>query len=524
METLNEVLTRSARILADRPFIVSDAETLTYGEFAAQTARAANVLSDLGIGKGDPVGLYLPSCPVLAVGYFACQRLGAIPTPMSAMYRETEVGNISARTEMKAMLTTPQGLDVVTAVRAATGFPRHILVVGGTGDGPGVIPFEPAMAAAPATFNNVVCGPADSAALFFTSGTTGAPKGALHTQLSQYSTLKDMMTYNRFRFGTEVFLDVLPIFNNFGATCKMNLALFSGATMIMQERWDTQRVLKTIRDHKVTFMAGTPTMFLYMINEFDPAVDDLSSLRLAVTGGAPVAPAIMEQFEAKFGVRLVQAYGSTEVTGYITGEPLIGPRRFGSAGLPFGSAEITIVDDDGNSLPANEIGEIRVGGDTVGGGYWLDPETTAKIFTDKGWLSGDLGYLDADGFLFIVDRKKDVIISGGYNIYPLEVEDLIYGYPDVGVCALVGVSDPVKGEIPAAVIVVRPGTTVSPDGLIDFCRSKVAAYKVPRQVYFIDEMPLGPNGKILKRQLRDWIAAGRITPAETAAAPRKAMS
>jgi long-chain acyl-CoA synthetase len=388
---------------------------------------------------------------------------------------------------------------------------KHILVSGGAPAGGSAL--EPLLLDASDQCADVRCEPADTACLFFTSGTTGLPKGAMHSQLSQHSTLRDMFVYNRFRFGAEVFLSVLPMFNNFGATCKMNLCIYSGATMITQERWDTRNVLDAIRRHRVTFMAGTPTMFVYLCNEFDPAQDDLSSLRLAVTGGAMVPTEILRQFEDKFGVPLAQIYGATEVTGYITGEPLVGVRRLGSAGTPFGSSDIQIVDDDGKPVPVGERGEVRISGDCVGKGYWRDPDTTARVFTAGGWLSGDIGMVDAEGYLTIVDRKKDLIISGGYNIYPLEVEDLLYKHPAVAVCALVGAADAVKGEIPVAVVVKKPGQAPAPQDLITYCRDHVAAYKAPRQVYFTAEMPLGPSGKILKRELREWIRDGRLKPA-----------
>jgi long-chain acyl-CoA synthetase len=335
----------------------------------------------------------------------------------------------------------------------------------------------------------------------------------MHSQLSQHSTLRDMFVYNRFRWAQEVFLDALPLFNNFGATCKMNLCIYAGGTLVLHERWDTRAVLDAIRTHRVSYIAGTPTMFVYLCNEFDPARDDLGSLRLAVTGGAPVPMGILQQFEAKFGVRLVQIYGATESTGYNTGEPLVGVRKLGSAGTPIGSSTITIVDDDGRALPTGERGEVLIGGDCVGKGYWHDAEASARAFTPAGWLSGDIGYLDDDGYLFIVDRKKDLIISGGYNIYPLEVEDLLYRHPAVAVCALVGAADDVKGEIPVAVIVPKPGHAAGPAlaaELTAYAREHIAAYKAPRRVLFIDQMPQGPSGKILKRELRVRIADGRL--------------
>ena len=511
MECLNEMLSRNARLLGDRPFIVTDSETISYAEFNRRASRLAHVLASLGVRKGDPVGLYLPSGALLATGYWACQKLGAIPAPMSVMYRDTEIGGIVARTGMRVMLTDATTFPYARLVQQAAPALQHILRAGGGAEG--ALDLAPLMAAASDHIDDVPCEPGDTAALFFTSGTTGAPKGAMHSQLSQHSTLRDMFVYNRFRWAREVFLDVLPLFNNFGATCKMNLCIYAGGTLVLHERWDTRAVLDAIREHRVSYIAGTPTMFVYLCNDFDPARDDLSSLRLAVTGGAPVPMGILQQFEAKFGVRLVQIYGATESTGYNTGEPLVGVRKLGSAGTPIGSSTITIVDDDGRALPTGERGEVLIGGDCVGKGYWHDAEASARAFTPAGWLSGDIGYLDDDGYLFIVDRKKDLIISGGYNIYPLEVEDLLYRHPAVAVCALVGAADDVKGEIPVAVIVPKPGHAAGPAlaaELTAYAREHIAAYKAPRRVLFIDQMPQGPSGKILKRELRVRIADGRL--------------
>ncbi|MEX0583100.1 MAG: AMP-binding protein, partial [Sneathiella sp.] len=320
---------------------------------------------------------------------------------------------------------------------------------------------------------------------------------------------RDMAVHGGLLWDKEVFLCALPLFNNFGATCMMNGAIFSGAKMIQMERWDTDAVLETITREKVTYLAGSPTMYLYLLREFDPSRHDLRSLKTCVTGGSPVAPNVMQQFEEKIGIPLLQIYGATESTGYVTGETLFGIRKRGSAGMPIGGSRISIVDDNGAELPRGEIGEVRISGDTIGAGYWGDTETTTASFTPKGWLSGDLGYLDEDGYLFIVDRKKDVIISGGYNIYPLEVEDLLYQHPDIRICAVIGLPDKDKSEIPVAVAIPHAGHMLDAAEIIAFCRKNLSAYKSPRRVYTVDEMPLGPSNKILKRTLRDWHTEGQ---------------
>jgi long-chain acyl-CoA synthetase len=509
MQTLSEMLASSARHLPDRHFIISDEESLTFAEFNSKVAKLANVMASFGVKKEEPVGLYLPSCPRIPVGYYACQKLGAIAVPMSVMNRDREISAVVRATDMRVMLTAPATFPYAEEVRKKFGKPETLLTIGGAVEGG--VNCDALMADAPADFSDVPCSPHDAAALFFTSGTTGEPKGAIHTQGSQYATLRDMGVFNRFRWADEVLLDALPLFNNFGATCMMNAAVFSGATIVMLERWDTERVLDGIARHKATYIAGSPTMFVYLLREYNPKRHDLSSLRLAVTGGAPVSPNIVEQFQHEVGVPLVEAYGSTEVTGYVTAEPVVGIRKRGSAGLPIGGTRIEIVDDHGKVLGPDEIGEVRISGDVVGGGYWRDPETTSRAFTPQGWLSGDLGYLDSDGYLYIVDRKKDVIISGGFNIYPLEVEDLLYTHPKVGVCALIGLPDEEKSEIPVAVVIPKAGETIDAKEIIGFCRAHVSAYKAPRAVYTLEEMPLGPSGKILKRKLRDWANEGKIT-------------
>lgn len=507
MQTLSEMLRRAARLFPDKPFIIHNDRRLDYGDFDRLSSRLANVFREHGAGKGDPIGLYLPSCPELAVGYYACQKIGAIAVPMSVMYRGREVESIVGRTDMKLMLANAETLPVALETRQKLGLPREILAHGGPQ--PGALDADAELANASANHADAPCAPEDRAALFFTSGTTGAPKGAMQTQRSIYYTLRDMEVYNRFRFGREVLLGVLPIFNNFGATCLMNGAVYNCGTLVMVERWDTRKVLDAIARHRATFMAGTPTMFLYMLQEYRRDADDLSSMRLGVTGGAPVAPSLIDRWQETTGIPLTQIYGATESSGYVTGEPVVGHRKRGSAGLPFGSTEIAIVDDNGRELPAGQIGEVRIAGDTVGAGYWRDPETSARTFTPQGWLSGDLGYLDEEGYLFIVDRKKDIIISGGYNIYPLEVEEVLYAHPAVAVCALVGVPDPVKGEIPVACVILKDGVQAAEEELIRHCRDRIAAYKAPRRVAFMTEMPLGPSGKILKRELRRWAQEGR---------------
>jgi len=505
METLAQMLARNVRAIGSRPFIITDAATLTYAEFGEQTARLAHVLAAKGVGKGDRVGLYLPSNALMAIGYWACQRLGAIPAPVSAMLRHAELRKVIEQTSMKALIADQSTWPYFSQIRDEFSFLEACLVSGSGEDGD----LDALMASATPSFDDVPCELTDLAAMFFSSGTTGVPKGIAQTQFSICSTLRDMMVSHRNRYAGETYVCAVPLFTNFGLTVTLNLCLYGGGTIVLHERWDTQRVLHDIKKYRATYFGGTPTMYVYIVNEFDSAKHDLSSLRICTTGGSPVPQPVIQRFEELSGARVTQVYGSTESCGQSVMEPTIGPRKRGSAGLPVGSSRIFILDDDGNEVPQGEIGEVVIGGDCIAAGYWGDEEATRESFTEMGWKSGDLGYLDEDGYLFIVDRKKDVIIAGGHNVYPLEIETLLYKHPAVAMCAVVGAPDESKGEIPVAVIVRTEGSTATEAEIIHYCRENLAAYKAPRAVHFIDRMPV-EAAKIRKRDLVAALKEGKM--------------
>ena len=498
MEILSAVLARNVRLVPDRDFIITETESYTYRQFHAATGRLANALQAKGIGKGDIVGLYLPSTPMMAVAFWACQRLGAVPAPLSAMFRHSELRKIIERTGMRAVIADGSTWPYFSEIRGEFSQLAACLVAGGGVDADDDL--DALAAAEPEAFADVACAHSDIASLFFTSGTTGTPKGTAQTHFNLVSTQRDMMVSHRSRFGAEVYLCAVPLFTNFGLTVTLNLCLYAGGTIVLHDRWDTERVMADIKRYRATYFGGTPTMYVYMVNDHDPARHDLSSLRICTTGGSPVPQPVIQRFEELSGVKVAQVYGSTETCGQNVMEPTAGIRKPGSAGLPVGSSRITILDDAGNEVATGEIGEVVIGGDCVAQGYLGDPDATAAAFGPLGWLSGDLGYVDADGFLFIVDRKKDVIITGGHNIYPLEVESVLYRHPAVAMCAVVPAPDAEKGEIPVAVVVLHPGATATADDLRAWCRAELAAYKAPRRVEIIDHMPV-EAAKIRKRDL-----------------------
>ena len=507
MEILSSMLARNVAMVPDRAFIISEQETLTYAEFYERTGQLANILAARGVRKGDAVGLYLPSTPMMAIGFWACQRLGAVPAPISAMFRHAELRKVIERAAIDVVMADATTYPYFSEIRGEFANLKAVLVSGGAADDNENL--DALMPTAPSDFSDIPCQFSDIASLFFTSGTTGAPKGIAQSHFSLISSLRDMMVSHRTRYGREVFLCAVPLFTNFGLTVTLNLCLYMGGTIVLHDRWDTEKVMADISRYKATYFGGTPTMYVYMVNDHDPARHDLSSLRVCITGGSPVPQPIVKRFEELSGVRVAQVYGSTETCGQNVIEPTLGIRKPGAAGLPVGSSRITIVGDDDIELPTGEIGEVIIGGDCVADGYYGDAELTAAAFGPLGWKSGDLGFVDEDGFLFIVDRKKDVIITGGHNIYPLEVESTLYRHPAVAMCAVVSAPDDEKGEIPVAIVVLAEGAKAEAEDIRTWCRQELSAYKVPRRVEFIDDMPI-EAAKIRKRDLVDALKSGNL--------------
>ena len=505
METLDAMLRRNLETVPDRTFLITGDQHLTYAGFADQVARMATALAAQGIGRGDRVGLYLPSTPVMAVAFWACQRLGAVPAPLSAMLRHAEIGRILDGADLAALIADTQTWAYLS--QGAMSLPPCCLVAGGAA--PGAIDLDTACADAEPLLTPAPVRLADTAALFFSSGTTGTPKAIAQSHFALCSSWRDMMVVHGARHGEAVYLCAVPLFTNFGLNVHLNLCLYAGGTLVLHDRWDTEAVLLSMSRHQVTHFGGTPTMYVYIVGGYDTARHDLRSLKFCTTGGAPVPQPVIESFERMSGARVSQVYGATEVCGQAVMEPHFGPRKPGTTGLPVGSSRVVILGEDGQPLPAGEVGEVVIGGDCLSSGYAGNPQATAETFGPQGWLSGDLGLLDEDGFLFIMDRKKDVIFAGGHNVYPLEVESTLYRHPAVAVCAVVGVPDAVKGEMPVAVVVRAPGSTVTAEDLRLWCRESLAAYKAPRRVEFIDEMPV-EAAKIRKRALVEALRDGTM--------------
>jgi long-chain acyl-CoA synthetase len=369
--------------------------------------------------------------------------------------------------------------------------------------------FGELLEAVPASPGTVDRDGSDTAVILYTSGTTGKPKGAELTHANLDSNAQ--VSLELFGITSEdIILGALPLFHAFGQTCTLNTAVASGATLVPVPRFDPERVLATIERDRVTVFAGVPTMFAALLHHPAREQFDTSSLRLCISGGAAMPVEILRGFEATFGSIILEGYGLSETSPLASFSHSDRERKVGSIGTPVEGVEMKVVDGSHNEVPQGESGEIAIRGNNVMKGYWQRPEATAEAIDEDGWFySGDIGRVDDDGYFFIVDRKKELIIRGGYNVYPREIEEVLYEHPAVQEAAVIGVPDEQMGEEVGAAVVLKEGEDLSEDDLRGFLKEQLAAYKYPRRIWFTDELPKGPTGKILKREIEVPETAGK---------------
>ncbi|MFA4909668.1 MAG: class I adenylate-forming enzyme family protein [Desulfobacteria bacterium] len=504
MITLTKLLERAVKLVPQKPLIIYNDNIITYREFDRLTSKVANGLSHLGLKKRDCIAYFLPNTPLIAVCDFGIQKIGAVAVPINSMAKSKEVKHIINNTDVKAILTDQNGYEIVSEVRGQLPHLEHVIIQ--SDEKPDdALAYNDIMEKASDQMAAVQCDPDDVVGVLYTSGTTGAPKGTMQTQKSLFYGITHMASSHKFRFGRENFLCPMPLFNNFGRTISLMGAINNCGTLVLLERWDTDMVLRTMTEWNCTYFGGTPTMFIYLMDGFKPDRHQMS-LRMAFVAGAKCPLDVIEEFNEKFShVALVEGYGATELCGFVTTNPLIGVRKLGSVGVPIGDVEIQILSDDLQKLGPGETGEVVVETDMKSKGYWNDLENTQFAFREQGWFSGDVGYLDEDGYLYLMDRKKDLIIRGGANIFPVEVEETLHSHPKVKMAAVIGIPDHVKGELPKAYVVLHENEACTEQELIQYCREKMAVYKVPVAVEFRAELPLNAVGKILRRTLRDQV-------------------
>lgn len=505
--TLNiaTLLRESAKAHPDKPALIFDGGMLTFGQVDALSDQLACGLRAKGFEPGDKIGLQLPNIPQFVTSYFGILKTGCVAVPMNVLLKAPEVAFQLGNSQAKGLITWAGIADEAEKATSAVGV-KHLFVVNTPGTPTATVgePIESILAAAdlnvpPPMYQS---DPGDTAVVIYTSGTTGTPKGA---ELTHFQLLMNADTPGRL-FGImaqDVVLVALPLFHVFGLSSQLNICMRFGVTMSLVPRFEPAKIIEVIRRDRITVIEGVPTMYIALLRHPGITADDVSSLRVAVSGGASLPAKILDEFEKKFGVIILEGYGLTETASTTTFNISAEERRAYSVGKPIWGVDVAIWGADDRVLPAghDNVGEVMIRGVNVMKGYYKDPTANGKTFI-RGWMrTGDLGYFDEDGFLFIVDRTKDLVIRGGYNVYPREIEEVLYTLPGVLEAAVIGIPDERLGEEVKAFIVVREGVTLNQEDVIAFVKERVAAYKYPRVVEFRSAFDHGPTGKILKTEL-----------------------
>jgi long-chain acyl-CoA synthetase len=475
----------------DRPAVKLDDFVLTWEQLAGASAHAAGLLAAEGIEPGDRVGLMLPNVPQFPVLYYGILRAGGIVVPMNVLLKEREVAYYLEDSGAELLLAWDGVFDAAEAGAEKAGakalkvdFEEFVQRLGAS---------EPREEIAERDGS-------DTAVLLYTSGTTGSPKGA---ELTHDNLRSNAETSSKLYDGgpEDVMLGALPLFHAFGQTCAMNVSVVTGACLSLIPRFDPQKALEIFQRDKVTIFLGVPTMYGAMLHAEGRDDYDTSSLRVCVSGGSAMPVELLRGFEEAFGCAILEGYGLSETSPTASFNQLDRERKAGSIGTPVPGVEMKLVDEDGNEVPEGEVGEIVIKGPNVMKGYWNKPDATEEAIVDGWFHSGDLAKRDEDGYYFIVDRKKELIVRGGYNVYPREIEEVLYEHPAVREAAVIGIPDEQMGEEVGAAIALKEGESASEEDIKAFVKEQVAGYKYPRRVWFVDELPKGPTGKILKREI-----------------------
>ncbi|HWF73929.1 MAG TPA: long-chain fatty acid--CoA ligase [Solirubrobacteraceae bacterium] len=488
---LATILTDSAARDPDRVAVKLDDAEVSYGLLDGATAHMVGLLAEKGVGPGDRVGIMLPNVPYFAVSYYGVLRAGGVVVPMNVLLKQREVAFYLRDSGAKLLLAW-HGFAEDAQAGADEAAVECVLVTPGE--------FEHMVGTASPRTELAAAEDADTAVILYTSGTTGTPKGAELTHANLRRNCE--IARDLFGLGDEaVTLGALPLFHSFGQTCGLNATIAGGGMLTLIPRFDPGKALEIIERDRVSVFEGVPTMYNAMLHHPEATNYDTSTLVVCASGGAAMPVEVMLGFGEKFGCKVLEGYGLSETSPVASFNHPDRERKAGSIGTPVAGVEMKVVDDEDNDLPSGEVGEIVVRGHNVMKGYWNRPEATAEAIR-AGWFhTGDMAKVDEDGYFFIVDRKKDMIIRGGYNIYPREIEEVLYEHPAVREVAVVGVPHDELGEEVGAAVALKEGASVSADELRRHVKDQVAAYKYPRLVWLVDELPKGPTGKILKREI-----------------------
>ena len=498
------MLRESAEINPDKPLCHINDLSFSYAQVDEISGRVAAALLATGLQRGDKVALQLPNLPQFLFTYFGLMKAGLVMVPLNPLLRAPEVAYHLQDSEATVLITFETfAEEAVKGASQLEGITTYVVNLPGNDVRPEGTKHFDELYFADDTRDIVPTGGDETAVLLYTSGTTGKPKGAELTHLNLY--MNCTVAGELFAFEeTDIGVAVLPLFHVFGLSSVLNTTVRYGGTLVLIPRFELEPVVDAIEKHRCTIFSGVPTMYFGLLH-MDTTGRDLSSLRVGVSGGAAIPGEVIRAFEEKFpGCVVLEGYGLSESTSTTTFNVNAEQRKVLSIGKPIWGVEVRVVDESEVELEPGEenVGEIVIRGHNIMKGYYKNPEATAEAFKGGWFHTGDLAYKDKDGYLFIVDRKKDLIIRGGYNVYPREIEEVLYAHPAIAEAAVIGKPDDKLGEEVVAVVTVKAGASVTPEEVIAYCKEQMAAYKYPREVRIVDALPMGPTGKILKKELR----------------------
>jgi long-chain acyl-CoA synthetase len=505
INSLRELLEQRAGEIPDKHFLFSEADgrRFTYSEFDAAVNRTASLLISRGVQKGDVVSLLMPNSPEYFIAYFACWKLGALAGPVNSLLKPHELVYIISNSEAKVLLVHSDFLPTIEGIRSRLPALRAVITfdeeLQATHD------VGPAHGLPKTTLNKD-----DEAIIIYTSGTTGKPKGCLLTHGNVIANARQIAEWLNFSEDDRL-LTIMPLFHMNAVSVTTMAALYSGGSTVISPKFSASRFWEIISNYQITSFGSVATMLSILLTTYPDGVPEglkTDQLRFAMCGSAPVPAEVLKRFEETFNCLVIEGYGLSESTCRSTFNPPDKRRRAGSCGLPIGN-EMRVVDDDDREVEDGALGEIVLRGDNILKGYYKNPDATAIAFRNGWFHTGDIGYRDPEGFFYIVDRKSDMIIRGGENIYPREIDEVLYQHPATAAAAAIGVPDPLYGEEVAAFVVLKEGREASEEEIIAFCLERLADYKCPKTIRFVEEIPKGPTGKLLKRELVNTFARSK---------------
>ncbi len=505
-----ELLEARAANAPDKIFLVSEADgrTFSYQQFQAAVDRAAAILLSQGIGKSDVVSLLMANSAEYIIAYFACWKIGALAGPVNSLLKEHEIEFVMNNSEAKAILVHSEFQPMIETIRSKLPHVQAIVHFDDEAEAtqscqkPDRQGGPLLTVALPDGRASDTMGLDDDAIIIYTSGTTGKPKGCLLTHRNIIANARQISEWLHFTENDRL-LTIMPLFHMNAVSVTTMSALYASGSTVISPKFSGSKFWNVISDYQITSFGSVATMLSMLLNTYPegvPAGLKADQLRFAMCGSAPVPAEVMKKFEETFNCPVIEGYGLSESTCRSTFNPPDERRRPGSCGLPIGN-EMKVVDDDDNEVPDGELGEIVMRGENILKGYFKNAEATEYAFRGGWFHTNDIGFRDKDGFFFIVDRKSDMIIRGGENIYPREIDEVLYQHPAVAAAATIGVPDELYGEEVAAFIVLKEGSLATEEELIAHCQSELADYKCPKTVRILKDIPKGPTGKLLKREL-----------------------